>query len=143
MPKARVEEWVDDRIPADVPVRARLEAVSAKTIQWVDKNTGEDREADLWSWEWKVIEGEWEGTRVSGDTDARISMHEANKARRWFEALIGSELQPEMELDTDDLIGLAADITVRHRQGKRGDRVFVEVDDVAAITERVAAQPPF
>lgn len=138
MPQYVVEEVPDLTIPEDTIIRAKLLEIKDKTIEWRDKQTGEPRSAVLLEWWWEPTGDEWvlpdgRKRRVKGECDARLSNHPGNKFRTWAEALLNRELTVEMKLDTEDLVGLQADITVKHRtfKGKTGeDRTIEEVFEV-------------
>lgn len=139
MSKYTVEEEQDRTIPEDTIVRARLEDVSEKTIEWT-KN-GEKKSADILEWWFEVIDkhtqdGLFEGRKVKGSCDAKLTTHPRNKFRNWAEALLGRELPTGVAVDPEaDLQGLVADITVSHREYmKNGEkRIIEEIDEVIAI----------
>lgn len=137
-----VEDEPDRTIPEDLILRARLESVGEKVIEWNDKKTGEPKSATLLEWWWKVTDdrvddGLYEGRKVKGECNAKLTNHPGNRFRLWSEALMGRELPVGKGVDPEeDLTGLSADITVKHRQyQKNGEtRVIEEIDEVMPIT---------
>jgi hypothetical protein len=114
---------------ADTPVaqleedsihEAVLQAVSYKTFDWNDggtKKTGEKLE-----WQWEITSSkygpEFVGRQVRGECKPVMSNWDGNKFRSWAEALMGREIPVGMEIETDDLVGLKAEIVI----GLRTDR---------------------
>lgn len=133
------EDKPDLTIPEDEPVVSRLAEMNVKTINWTDKRTNKPRSADLVEWWWEVEDDRFPGRKVKGECDAELSNHPANKFNNWTEALLGREIGLGEVIDDEDLIGLRAIITVRHREGttKNGDpRVFEEVAEVLPYQRR-------
>lgn len=130
------EDKPDLTIPADSIVVAELDELKIKTINWTDKKTGEAKSADMLEWWWRVVEGEYEGRKVKGECNAELSNHPQNRFNNWAEATLGQEIPLGYDLEPDDLVGLKALISVKHRQGtgNYSDRVFEEVDEVMAYT---------
>lgn len=135
MAKRTVEDEPDRTIPEDTIVRGKLVQLEDKPIKWKDKQTGEDREATITEWWWEIQSPEdYENRKVKGSCNAKVTNHPSNRWRLWAEALLGRELDANMTLDDDDLIGLVADLTVSHRPSKDGERVFEEVDEVIPVS---------
>lgn len=132
--QATNEEYVPDtseQIPADTIHPAKLLDVTVQPIQWKDKVTGDTKTADLLKWKWEITEGDYAGKWVWGSCDARLSTHPKNQFRNWSETLLGREVPPGLIIDTDDLLGLEAQITIKHRADKKDPaKVYVEVDEV-------------
>lgn len=142
-----VEDAPDLTIPEDTILRARLNDISDKTLNWKDRKTGEDKSSVILEWAWEVVgEGEYKGRTVKGTCDAKISNHPNNKFRVWAESLLGRELPMGMGVDTDDLIGLVADISVGHRPDRKDPAKKWEfVDEVIPVSGgfTVDSEPPF
>lgn len=135
MGKRTVEDEPDRTIPEDTIVRGKLVQLEDKNISWKDKQTGEDREATITEWWWQIQSPEdYENRKVKGSCTAKVTNHPSNRWRLWAEALLGRELDANMTLDDDDLVGLVADLTVFHRASKDGERVFEEVDEVIPVS---------
>jgi hypothetical protein len=136
MAQRTVEDQPDLTIPEDTIVRAQLKELKDKTIEWTDKQTREKKSAVLTEWWWEVTTGQYEGRKVKGECDAGVTNHPRNRFRLWAEALLDRELDAEMAFDDEDLIGLSADLTVKHRHyEKNGEqRVIEEVDEVIPIS---------
>ena len=131
-----VEDQPDLTIPEDTIVRARLDEIKLHEFDWVDrkKNPPENKHSQILQFWFEVTDGEYKGRRIKGETDFRVSNHPRNKFRLWAEALLQRELPVGMKIDTDDLTGLSADVSVRHRPDKRDpSKKFEEVDEVIPI----------
>ena len=110
---------------------AKLLDVTPQDINWTDKASGEAKTATLLKWKWEILEGDYAGKWVFGSCDARLSTHPKNAWRNWSETLLGREIPPGMPLDTDDVVGLSANISIKHRPDKKDpSKVYVEVDEV-------------
>lgn len=128
----------DLTLPEDKIFRARLVEMKVHTFMWTDHKVSppEQKEGEVLQWWWEVqSQDEYNGRRVKGETDAKISNHPRNRFRLWGESLLGRELPMGMNLDTDDLVGLAADITIRHKPDKKDPaKKYEEVDEVMPAT---------
>lgn len=141
MGKYTVTEEKDRTIPEDTIVRARLVEIGEKTINWTDKQTGEAKSADMLEWWFEVIDdrvkdGLFKGRKIKGECDARLTTHPRNTFRHWVEALLGRDLPQGVEIDPEeDLVGLVADITVKHREYvKNGEkRIAEDIDEVIGV----------
>jgi hypothetical protein len=138
MPRSVVEDQPDLTIPEDTIVKATLQEVKEKLIEWKDRATQEDRSKILWEWWFEVTddtvaEGKYRGRRLKGETDSKLTNHAGNRARNWAEALLGRELPVGAGIDTDeDLVGLSCTLTVRHREyEKNGEkRIAEDIDEI-------------
>lgn len=142
-----VEDAPDLTIPEDTIIRARLNEISDKTINWTDRNTNEQKSSVLLEWKWEVVaEGQYKGRKLRGECDAKISNHPRNKFRAWAESLLGRELPMGMGIDTDDLVGLVADISIAHRADRKDpSKKYEYVDEVIPVNGgfSVNDEPPF
>lgn len=150
MPVYTVEDQKDLSIPEGKIVRAVLQEIKEKEISWIIKSgpdVGKTKTATLLEWWWEVQGPEYtkeDGNqrRVKGESDARITNYAGNKFGVWATALLQREVVVGMPVDTDDLTGITADITVKHRPDKRDpSRTFEEVDEVIAVES--FDEPPF
>jgi hypothetical protein len=146
------EDEPDLTIPEDTLVRAKLVDIKPKTINWNDRKTGEAKSRNMLEWWFEVTDSRFPGRdggtrKIKGECDAKISNHPGNKFRAWAETLLGREIPVGMGIDTDDILGLACDITVVHEKSSKAndDRVFERLDQVIAIDGGFALsdQPPF
>ena len=141
--KYTVEDEPDLTIPEDTILRARLNEVKPRTMEWKDKVTGEPKSQQMLQFIFEVVsDNQYRGKLVRGEVQAKISNHPGNKFRQWTESLLGRELPVGMAIDVDDIVGLTADITVKHRLSKDKDRTFEEIDDVIPVTGNFELQPP-
>lgn len=134
-------------IPEDTIVQARLLDITDKTINWTDKNTKEAKSALFLNWKWEITgAGEYQGKWVYGSCDARLSNHPSNKFRNWSESLLGRQLGVGDPFDTDELIGLSAEISIKHRADKKDpEKKYAEVDEVIPLDGgfQLSDEPPF
>lgn len=142
---AEVEDEKVDIIPEDTIVRAQLLEIAPKEISWTDKQTHEPKSTTILEWKWEVVTGEFKGKWVRGSCDAKLSSHPGNRFRNWSESLLGRQLPVGTAFDTDDLIGLQADISIRHRADKKDPaKKYVEVDEVIPLGGGFdLEEPPF
>lgn len=143
MVKAQVEDEPDRTIPEDTLLKAELVETKDKTIEWADRATGEKKSAVLVEWWFRVTDrdvnqGLYEGRRVKGETDSKITNHPNNRFRNWAEALLQRELPVGAGVDTDeDLVGLPCIISVRHRpythKTTGEERIAEEIDEVMPL----------
>lgn len=150
MPVYEVEEQKDLSIPEGKIVRAKLVEIAAKTIEWTVKSgpeQGAKKSAVLLNWWWEVQGPEYtkdDGTqrKVRGECDSRVTNHPNNKFRAWAQGLLNREINVGMPIDTDDLVGLSADITVKHRPDRNDPaKKYEEVDEVIGVES--FDEPPF
>lgn len=136
-----VEDAPDLTLPENKIFRAQLKEIKLHTFTWTDYRDpaapGQpvQKEGSVLQWWWEVQSGDaYSGRKVKGETDPKISTHPRNKFRGWAETLLGRELPPGLTVDVDDLVGLSADITVKHVADKKDpSRKYEEIDDVIAI----------
>lgn len=142
MVRAVVEDQPDRTIPEDTLLRATLVEVTDKKIEWTDKQTKEQMSAILLEWWFKVTDknvegGLYEGRKVKGETDAKITNHPNNRFRSWAEALLGRDLPVGAGIDTDDdLVGLSCLISVRHRKyttKQNESRIAEDIDEILPL----------
>jgi hypothetical protein len=120
--KSTVVEASNYPIPEDTLVPLKLESVTLVEIPFVYKKgpkLGQNGTFVKWEWELVVTSGEYAGLNVRGNTEPRITSNDQASgdlalARPWVEALLGRSLELGEEVDTDDLIGLPGQGTVRH-----------------------------
>jgi hypothetical protein len=120
--KSTVVEANNYPIPEDTLVLLKLESVTHVEIPFVYKKgtkLGQNGTFVKWEWEFVAPEGEYAGLNVRGNSEPRITSNDQASgdlalARPWVEALLGRALELGEEVDTDDLIGLPAQATVRH-----------------------------
>lgn len=110
MPSATMTEESEWKLPKDVPMRARLDAVEVRTINY-EKN-GEKRSFDKWKWEFSILEDEYAGLRAWGETEDRLTSHPDNKVRQWGETLRDKAFEFGEGIDTDDLLATECVIVV-------------------------------
>lgn len=168
--KTTVVEAQNYPIPEDTLVPLKLESVTEEHIEFVYKQGPKEGTNGLFiKWEWTFVchEGEYAGLNVRGNSEPRFTSEDTPSgnlalARPWAEALLGRVMQLGESIDTDDLIGLSVQATVKHlppRQKKDGEGFWfnVELDEcfpagsmadmshlaVASDPWQAAGKPPF
>lgn len=144
------EDQPDLTLPEDTIFRAQLEEIKPKEISWPDKqNPGQTKTATLLQW-WWVIKGapdeKYIGRKIKGECDAKLTNHPGNRFHNWAETLLGREIPAGVGVDTDDLVGLSADISVRHEPDKKDPgKSYERLDEVLPITGGFDrdTEPPF
>lgn len=125
MPRSTMTEQSEYALPEDVLLPAILETVEVRTINY--KRDGKDKSFDKWVWTFQITDGDYAGLHAYGETEDRLTSHPDNKVRQWAEVLRGIGFEVGEGLDTDDLLGLPAVITVKHeepRLKKDGESYF-------------------
>lgn len=134
-----VSEIDDNTLPEDTFFRARLTELKERTFEWVDQKVSppEKRSAtnlEFW-WEIQAPE-EFRGRRVKGECKPDLGRIRGTglptKFIEWAEALLErSPLPPGMPIDSDDLVGLTATITVVHEADRKDPaKRWARVQDV-------------
>jgi hypothetical protein len=149
---AEVEDQPDLTIPEDTIVPARLDEIKIHEFTWTDykdkDNPGKpmQKTSQVFNWWFEVTGGEYKGRRVKGQTDLRLSNHPRNKFRMWAEALLGRDLPVGMKIDTDDLVGLACELSIKHKADKKdASKKYEEIDEVMPLDGGAgwSQEPPF
>lgn len=141
MPKSQVTEFdPNDLYPAPEDVALPIELVSCKavTVEFTyrqGKRAGEKGSFLKWEWEFRVVDGAYAGVNFRGSTEPKITNATETDflppALPIVEALLGRSLQVGEEIDTDDLVGLKAQASVRHQKPsprKNGDGFWYNVE---------------
>ena len=131
-------------IPEDTILKAKLVEIKPRDAHWT--RDGEAHSATFLNWKWLVLAGEYIDKYVYGSCDARLTNHPGNKFRNWSESLLNRELPVGTPFDTDDLIGLTAEISIGHRADKKDpEKKYSEVDEVIPTEDgfSVSTDPPF
>lgn len=128
-----IEEDEDRTIPEDTILRAKLIDIQQRDINWKDRTTGEAKSTTLQEFWFEIeqtdtVDERFVGRRVKGSVNAKMTP--SSKGYKWIEALLGSKPGVGKKLDTDDLLGLSADVLIAHRKGNKDGRIFEEVDQV-------------
>ena len=148
-----VEDQPDLTIPEDTICRAKLVDLKKHTFDWTDYKDKErpgqpvKKVGETLQWWFEVTEGQHKERRVKLETRCKITNHPRDKFRLTAETLLGRELPYGTRINTDDLVGLSADISVKHRADKKDpSKFYEEVDEVMPITHAFdvgQGQPPF
>lgn len=155
-PKATMREESLYSLPEDVLLPAKLNSVVTRTIPFTYKKgpkLGQESSFDIWVWEFEITEGDYAGLKAWGETEDQLNNLEEPRGRSklvrpWAETLLGKEIQIGEEFDTDDLIGLSCQITVKHEEPRpKKDGGFFYGCPVEDVFPAAAAtsddEPPF
>lgn len=122
MPKATMKEEAEYRLPEDTLFPAVLDEVAVRTIEYTlkkdrgMKKAGEKDSFDKWVWTFRITDGPFKGEKAYGETEDRLTNREDNRVRQWSETLLGREIEIGEEFDTDSVLGLPCQVSVRHEE---------------------------
>lgn len=138
-----VEHQID--LPVDELLRAKLQNLEPREIEYTDRKTNEKKSFTKLDWTFEVTQdGDYFGKLVKANTSAYLSDSPYNQFRSWSEALLGHELETGQVLSESDLIGLPALITVKYEDDKKdANKKWARVDEVLAVSQTYADSPPF
>lgn len=145
--KYTMEDAPDLTLPDDSIHRARLQEIKPRSFEWTDKEN-QKREGNVLDWWWEItstnVGPQYVGRNVKGTCDARLTNHSKNQFHAWASALLGREITVGMAVDTDDLVGLEAEIVVQHQKNKKDPtKVYEVVTDVVPLSGAYDTDPPF
>ena len=146
MTRFKKEEQPDLSLPEDSIHRARLTEIDQKTINWIENGT--QKETEILEWWWEItatnLGPQYVGRRVKGSCSAYLGSGENNKFNAWAEALLNREIPIGADVDTDDLVGLEAEVVIGHKPNKKDpSKFFEEVQFVHPLSGAYSADPPF
>lgn len=128
-----LEEFAE--IPVDTKVTARLTAIKEETKPFKDDDGNDIKRLQ---WTFVVTDGEYNNRKIFGDTGVKFVEHPECKLYAWAGSLLGTELPKGFRLNTDDLIGLRADLRVgQKRYTKKGaskETVLPIVEDIFPLS---------
>ncbi len=128
-------------LPAGELLKARLEKFDVQEIEYTDRKTNEKKSFKKIEWIFKIVDGEYQGKEVRGETSAYLTDHPDNKFRNWSEALLGRSLDLGDVLDESDLEGGSVLITVKYVTDRKDEeKKWPRVDDVIPLGDD---EPPF
>jgi hypothetical protein len=140
------EDEPDLTLPEDSIHRARLEEIKLRTFTWTDKK-GEEKDGQTLEWWWEItstrLGPEYVGRKVKAECNPKLSNRGDNRFRQWAEAILNRQIPVGMAIDTDDLVGLEADIVIGHRQDRKDKTKTWEFVSDVAPTEGGQLEPPF
>ena len=137
-------EEEDRTIPEDTIVPAILHEIKLRVVQYNDKVTGEAKSFEQLEWWFEVSSGEYQGRKVKGTTDTKLTTHPKNRFRNWSSVMLNREIADGFPMDTDDLVGLPADVVISHRADKKDpSKSYEEVSEVLPASGGQAVDPPF
>jgi hypothetical protein len=142
------EDEPDLTIPEDSIVRARLVELKLRTFDWIDKKDNTKKEGQTLEWWWQVtatdLGEEYVGRKVKGECPPKLTNRPGNRFREWAEALLGRDIPVGMSINTEDLVGLEADIVIGHRPDRKDPgKVWEQVTNVSPAFGDAHEVPPF
>lgn len=146
------EDEPDLTLPEDSIHRARLEEIKLRTFSWTDHKAKPPvlKESTSLEWWWTItgtrLGEEYLGRKVKGECNPKLSNRGDNRFRVWAEALLNRDIPVGMKIDTDDLVGLEAEIVIGHRPDKKDpNKTWEFVSDVAPSMggSSNTSEPPF
>jgi hypothetical protein len=148
------EDEPDLTIPDETIARAQLEQIKLRQFEWNDRKTGEKKEGSTLEWWWKITATnageEFIGRTVRGECNPKLSNRGDNRFRIWAEALLNREIPVGMTIDTDDLVGLSAEIVIGVQDDRKDPlKKWNRVTDVIPLLDGTAggafqgSEPPF
>lgn len=173
MPKSTVQADSPYPIPEDTLVPVTLVSVQEVDVKFTYKQGPKAGTASSFAkWEWNLIvsDGEFANVEIRGSSEPKITNASVASgilplALPYVEAFLGRGLELGEEVDTDHLVGLSAQITVKHqepRPRRDGDGFWfnVEVEEIfplhptngtqrpqtmqdSVLSGRIEDQPPF
>jgi hypothetical protein len=127
--KSEGGDWTN--IPDGSLIAAKFVNFEETVIKWTDKNTGEAKESERYTWHFEVTEpGPFQGRRLRGQTSRNFSVHENCKAWNWMNSLIGREIPEGEKVNPETLYGVAARVVTEQSQPDSQNRVWDNVVDV-------------
>jgi hypothetical protein len=141
-----VEDEPDLTLPEDSIHVARLVELTPKEIKWTAD--GVEKTNQILEWWWEItstnLGEQYIGRRIKGSCSAKATNREGNRFRQWAEVLLGREIPVGMKLDTEDLVGLEAEVVIGHRDDKKDpSRKWEFVSDLAPTNGSFTTEPPF
>lgn len=146
-------------IPLDTLVPITLLSVEEVEVPFTYRQgpkAGTSSSFKKWEWNTQVHDGEYAGIDVRGSSEPKITNAESQSgllplALPFVEAFLGRSLELGEEVDTDLLVGLYAQATVKHlepRAKRDGDGFWfnIEVDEIFPMNPtngtRATSAPP-
>jgi hypothetical protein len=124
-----------DLIPEGTVVEGRLSMVELHEFTWNDEQVKKLR------WHFTLTQPPYSGREITGDTSLTFTPNPNCKAYNWAAALLQREPAAGEEIDTDEMIGLAGQLLVGHRNAKDG-RVWLKIKEVFAAGKGAQAMVP-
>ena len=144
------QEQLDLTLPEDSIHVAKLVDLKTRDVPYKDKNDGSDKTFTKLEWWWEItataIGDQYIGRKVKGECPAELTSHPSNRFRNWAETLLGREIPVGMQLDTEDLLGLSAEVSIGHRPDRKDPaKIWEYVDEVLPLSGGfdLNDEPPF
>ncbi len=143
------EDVPEGRLPEDSIHTARLESIELRNFEWTDRKTGELKQGQSLDWWWVITRtnygDQYIGRRLKSECNARLTNRSDNYFRKWAEALRKKPIEVGESLDTDQLLGLEAEIVIAYRKDRNDPtKSWAFVSDVGEAAEGGQSfDPPF
>lgn len=126
-------------IPEDSIHRARVDTITPR--EGTRKNG--EKFVTL-TWIFKITEeGPFHDRAIRGETGSKLTR--GYRMHSWAEAILDRTLEVGVDLETDDLVGLPCDISIRHEPDRNDPaKTWERVDEVMGVSSSGwGDQPPF
>jgi hypothetical protein len=120
--------------------------VGLKTVakpDWMLNGEDEDEDREQWQWTWEIVDGDWQGQRLSAYTNR--SWHEKANAHKYAAALLGVPTLPVgVGMSTGQLAGKTCQLWITERAKKNDpNSQYNKVDKVTPTpSPRMRSQRP-
>lgn len=147
--KFTTQDEPDLTLPEDTIFRAVLEEIKLHEFEWNDGGTMTKSQTLQWWWRITVSSAGpvYIGRKVKGECKPILSNRDGNRFRAWSEAVLNRKIPVGMDIDTDDLIGLSAEIVIGHKPDKKDpSKMWEFVSDVMPLDDQPGGthtEPPF
>lgn len=124
---------------------AEVVAVTHKKENFQDKETGKD----VYKYEFKfLIDDEtsaWDGKNIYGKTGEKFTTHPDCRLYQWVQEILGAQLEPGFEVDTDELIGNRCRIVIGIKEYEKDGqpKTYTHVKDVMRRRGAMSGEQPF
>lgn len=143
------EDEPDLTLQEDTIYRARLIEIKPRLMEWTDRQTQEKKSKNMLDWWFEITSSDqYNGRKVKAECEAKISNHPSNRFRAWSQVLLDREIPVGMGIDTDDLTGLACELTIRLEADKKDpSKKWERVDEILPASGGAGGgfsdEPPF
>ena len=103
-------------------------------VKLVDLQEDEGQYGPFVKWFFELLEDDYEGQTIRGQTSIPESFTTATKMWQWAQGLLGRAIQPGESIDLEDLIGNECMLTIGHKETERG--TFATVDAVNPVRRK-------
>lgn len=141
MPIVKMQEQEEyELLPEGETLKVRIMGIELKEIPY--RKDGEDKVWTPLEWTFKVTEGEHQGKTTRATTDNFVSNSDLNTLRPFIEACLGTKMDPDLVIDTDDFVGKEVYGLIGHRTDKK-DRTWDQITEIFPLGSGQGEEVPF